>query len=190
MDASVYLYRHFDSLGRLLYVGIANHPKRRLVAHGTAHWHSDVLNSTYERFPNRAAAAKAEIIAIKCENPAWNVANNPGKVAKALHPIRVPKSRATPITVMVPAEPCFARKGILISFRTGGPAHHSEVKLANDGRGEHFDYHAVVKWMELFDYQFADGNILSRDESVRMDWIDALTHEIGKKRDRQATTEC
>lgn len=176
MDASVYLYRHFDVAERLLYVGIANHPKRRLVAHGSANapWHSSVASSTYERFPNRKAAAQAELMAIRQEGPLWNVSNNPSKLTRALHPVKIPKSRSEPIIILQPSEPCFVRNGVLISFRTGGPADHSEFRLANDGRGDQLDYRAVVTWMEWFGYYIVDGYILSANEFIHMRWIDAL----------------
>lgn len=175
MDASAYLYRHFDAAGRLLYVGIANHPKRRLVAHGSAKapWHSSVSSSTYERFPNRAKAAEAEQLAIKEESPLWNVSNTLAKLTRALHPVKIPKSRSQPATLLVPSECCFARDGLLISFRTRGPAHHREVKIPNGEEVYRYDYRAVVDWMEWFGHDFIEGVIIGRD-SLRMYWVDAL----------------
>jgi len=67
---------------------------------------------------------------------------------------------------------------MLISYRSGGPADHKEIKQPNDGRGEYFDYHAIVQWMQWFGHVYIDGYILSQDDSIRLDWIDAL-HTIG-----------
>lgn len=176
MDATVILYRHFDGVGRLLYVGIANNAKRRLIAHGSekAPWFSAVAHSTYERFPNRKKAAQAEIQVIKSESPLWNVAHNKAPIPKILCPVQIPKLNTKPIIVLFPSEPCFARKGVLVSFLTGGRADHIECELINDGRGDRFNYLAVLEWMEWFGYHYASGRIVSKDDSVRAYWIDAL----------------
>lgn len=176
MDASVYVYRHFDTEGRLLYVGMANHPKRRLVSHGSAKtaWHNLIARSTYERFPNRIAAASAEITAIQTERPLWNVTHNPAMPTRPLHPVRIPKSSTQPITIFIPAEPCFARAGWLISIRTGGPAEHREMKVPNSSRGSWFCYNAVVSWMEWYGHRFRDEYIECSDRPIRLHWVDAL----------------
>lgn len=68
------LYRHFDSDGRLLYVGIALSPLSRLRAHRSrAHWFDDIARITIERFPDIAAARKAERAAAENEKPLFNL---------------------------------------------------------------------------------------------------------------------
>lgn len=68
------LYRHFDSEGRLLYVGISLSVLHRLRAHRRiSPWFSQVTNITIERFETRDLALAAEKVAIKTERPKFNV---------------------------------------------------------------------------------------------------------------------
>lgn len=72
------LYRHFDEDGRLLYVGISLSTATRLCQHRlTAKWARQVTTITIERFPSREEALKAELRAIRTENPAHNKAGRP-----------------------------------------------------------------------------------------------------------------
>ncbi|EYR81923.1 hypothetical protein SHLA_4c002150 [Shinella sp. DD12] len=70
------LYRHFDSSGALLYVGISARPLTRLAEHEDSHWINDVTRVEMERFSSREVAAEAERTAIKSENPIHNIVHN------------------------------------------------------------------------------------------------------------------
>lgn len=70
------LYRHFDTQGGLLYVGIALSTHERLKGHRFASaWFKQVVTITIERFPTRAEAESAERAAIKAEKPLHNIAH-------------------------------------------------------------------------------------------------------------------
>jgi prevent-host-death family protein len=71
------LYRLFSAAGRLLYVGISSNPDERLKQHAsTAPWWKEVASHAVERHPDRAAAAAAELEAIKTEGPQYNRAGS------------------------------------------------------------------------------------------------------------------
>ena len=77
-EARTALYRHFDSDGRLLYVGISLNPASRQSNHSqNAEWYSDISEIKLEWFETRYAAATAEIAAIENENPKHNKLANP-----------------------------------------------------------------------------------------------------------------
>lgn len=68
------LYRHFDSAGVLLYVGISLGPVNRLQQHKRrSGWFSQIARVDVEWFDSRAAALKAEATAIFQENPLHNI---------------------------------------------------------------------------------------------------------------------
>lgn len=71
------LYRHFDSDGALLYVGISmSWPARtKQHVHGSR-WFDQVAKVEIERFSTRAAALEAERQAIKSEKPKFNIVHN------------------------------------------------------------------------------------------------------------------
>lgn len=67
------LYRHFDSEGRLLYVGISLSAVERLKQHvARSGWASDIASITVETHPDREAAMKAERAAVERERPLYN----------------------------------------------------------------------------------------------------------------------
>lgn len=66
------LYRHFDSSGKLLYVGISLSAVHRLSRHGSSPWYADIARVDIQHFETRADAMEAELIAIKTENPLFN----------------------------------------------------------------------------------------------------------------------
>lgn len=73
-NARTALYRLLAANGRLLYVGIAANPDSRWGQHSTNQkWWVDVADRKIEWFPNRAAAAAAEVAAIKAERPLHNI---------------------------------------------------------------------------------------------------------------------
>lgn len=72
-NARTALYRLLAANGRLLYVGIAGNPDSRWGQHSTNQpWWNNVADRKVEWFPNRAAAAEAEVKAIKEERPLHN----------------------------------------------------------------------------------------------------------------------
>lgn len=69
------LYRHYDSNGDLLYVGISLSAVARLAQHRCeAHWFEYIARVDIEPFPTREAALEAEARAIAEESPKHNVA--------------------------------------------------------------------------------------------------------------------
>lgn len=74
MTRETHLYRHLDAEGRLLYVGISLSALNRLSQHKTtAHWFASIAKVTIETFPSHKEALEAEKLAIKTDNPAWNI---------------------------------------------------------------------------------------------------------------------
>ena len=74
---TVYVYRLWDSEGRLLYVGTAKDPARRLADHRHRKpWGREIDRQTTEPYPDRVTAETAEAIAIHTEAPAHNLAWN------------------------------------------------------------------------------------------------------------------
>jgi predicted GIY-YIG superfamily endonuclease len=77
-DKRTGLYRHFDTDGTLLYVGISNDPDQRYETHRTqAHWFKQINRVEVEWFATRKAAQKAELAAIKSERPLHNKKAHP-----------------------------------------------------------------------------------------------------------------
>lgn len=75
--ATTTLYRFYDRDGLLLYIGIAGNPARRFKQHNDDKlWWSTVATSTMEHYPTRAAALKAEKLAIEAEVPLHNWVHN------------------------------------------------------------------------------------------------------------------
>ncbi|MFB7359576.1 GIY-YIG nuclease family protein [Streptomyces gardneri] len=79
-SAPTALYRFFDADGRLLYVGITKDLQTRFATHArTKHgsWWPLVARRTVEWFSDRPTASRAEICAIKSEDPAYNQSHTP-----------------------------------------------------------------------------------------------------------------
>lgn len=70
-----YLYKHFDSDGNLLYVGISFSISQRISQHKKgSNWFADSGYVTILKFPSRSLAEEAEKKAIRFENPLHNIA--------------------------------------------------------------------------------------------------------------------
>lgn len=68
------LYRHFDSNGELLYVGISLSALHRLGQHKDhSDWYQSIANVTLEHFETREEALEAEREAILRERPLHNI---------------------------------------------------------------------------------------------------------------------
>jgi predicted GIY-YIG superfamily endonuclease len=169
-DSSI-LYRHFDAHGRLLYVGVAVNPKKRLLAHasGGATWVSEVSSSVYERFRTHKEVLEAEVRAIKNEGPLWNIVHSDAARLRVLRPRRTSKCASNAMFLSRPLEPCFARDGVLVSFRTRGRAQHVECTLLDNHRGKP-DYQAIINWMEWFGYHYEKECVVSEDGSFCASW--------------------
>jgi predicted GIY-YIG superfamily endonuclease len=72
-DERTCLYRHFDTAGALLYVGVSSDPRARRHWHNAAStWSSAIARTDEEWFHTRKAALAAEREAIVTENPIHN----------------------------------------------------------------------------------------------------------------------
>lgn len=87
MSEQTALYRAYDSVGGLLYVGISNHFGRRWEQHAKVQpWWPKVHRQTVEWHPDRDAAHVAEVAAIEAEHPRFNVMHAPHpEKARAKH---------------------------------------------------------------------------------------------------------
>lgn len=72
-DSPTWLYRYYDADGDLLYVGISNEPKVRMIKHVRTAWFRDAVAIFYECYPLRRLAEAAEQMAIRIEDPLHNV---------------------------------------------------------------------------------------------------------------------
>ena len=84
------LYRFFDDLDVLLYVGITVHLPTRLADHEEGKpWWPEVARMTAEPYPDRPAVLAAEKMAIQSERPKYNVQHNGEWLGTASEPISV-----------------------------------------------------------------------------------------------------
>lgn len=150
-------------------------PQKRLREHARdgAAWVSEVASSTYERRRTHKEVLDAEIAAIKNEAPLWNIAHANIRRVRTLRPIRAATRAANVLHCSMPAEPCFARNGVLVSFRTQGRAKHIDYKLLKD-LCHPPNYHAVVNWMEWFGYHYEHGCVRSEDGLFCATWDDVV----------------
>ncbi len=73
------VYRFFATSGELLYVGITTTPLDRHFEHRKdKEWYRSIDSMSFDWYPSRQAALMAERIAIKTENPRWNIAQRAG----------------------------------------------------------------------------------------------------------------
>lgn len=68
----MYIYRYFDTNGRLLYVGVTSDPEKRDQQHRATQPAADIASTTYECAFGRPAALRLERAAIKSEHPLHN----------------------------------------------------------------------------------------------------------------------
>ena len=106
------LYRHFDQDGELLYVGMSISSLFRLAGHKRSSWFPQIRKITIEHYSSKQAARIEEIVAIRTENPRYNIDG-----VKAKH-------RLSP----------FLRKGVSDMGRLGGIAR--ALKLSKRRRQE------------------------------------------------------
>jgi hypothetical protein len=101
------LYRHYNSVGELLYVGISLSALKRLGQHKNAsHWFDSISSVKIEHFDNRLSAQKAETEAIVIENPKHNVQKRTArKQEKELE--KVNESRKELVQQVVKVDPLY-----------------------------------------------------------------------------------
>ena len=72
------LYRHFNSEGALLYVGISVNAINRTRQHSkVSKWYGEISTITIQHYLNREEAIEAEGIAVKLEGPLYNIRLKP-----------------------------------------------------------------------------------------------------------------
>lgn len=79
------VYRVYGVRGDLLYIGCSADPEKRMRQHmvnGESKWRWLAERVTVELFPDRASALAAESVAIREEEPIWNL-NGSGRAAAA-----------------------------------------------------------------------------------------------------------
>ena len=77
---SSYLYRHFNVVNQLLYVGVTASPGSRIHEHAAnSGWFDKISNITIERYDTKDLALAAERLAIENESPKYNIALQNGK---------------------------------------------------------------------------------------------------------------
>ena len=79
-DSATALYRHYDSSGALLYIGISVNPFRRTYEHTrVGEWMKSVVRIEVEYYETRSEALYAEARAIDDELPSNNVNHSNGE---------------------------------------------------------------------------------------------------------------
>jgi excinuclease UvrABC nuclease subunit len=69
-----YVYRAYNEAGDLLYVGSTHELGTRMDAHASqSTWWADAKRLTFTTYSSRADAYLAELGAIRCEYPRWNI---------------------------------------------------------------------------------------------------------------------
>lgn len=72
-NVPTYVYRCYDSVGTLLYIGCTNQPIQRVETHRRTSWWGDRFDHVrYTVFPNREKALAVENAAIYAERPICN----------------------------------------------------------------------------------------------------------------------
>jgi predicted GIY-YIG superfamily endonuclease len=101
------LYRHWDSSGALLYVGVSWSVVTRTAQHASKKaWFSQVVNISVEWFPSREMAESAERAAIIRERPKYNSTWNRAPVTHTpRQPERRPRRRPETYLLSVPPTP-------------------------------------------------------------------------------------
>jgi hypothetical protein len=111
----VALYRHYDAAGRLLYVGISNHPIRRAQQHRiNSKWVRESVRMTTEWLPDAVSAALAELEVIKNEKPLHNKPPNAGPQSHRTEPTVMINARV-PETLMQDARGTCKKNGVTLS---------------------------------------------------------------------------
>lgn len=82
-DQQTALYWLYGADDALLYVGITDDPERRFKQHAYLKpWWGDVVRHELQWFPNRPAAARAEVEAIEDHDPVHNGTHSPSRARR------------------------------------------------------------------------------------------------------------
>jgi len=131
-----YLYRHFDNDKNLLYVGISLSVATRLMQHRqNSGWFDRISLVTVEKFPSREEALKAEVEAIKSENPRFNIQGKRKKISVEL-------SRVCSGRTEISKKYSMREKGKNLKIKVG--------RFFNQSGGFHLG--AEEKWEKLKEY--------------------------------------
>lgn len=79
------VYRLYDAVGNLLYIGCSKNVKRRTTDHKSKHWGAHIDRVLEVEYPTRSEALNEEIKAIMVEAPYFNSARTYGKDAKVAY---------------------------------------------------------------------------------------------------------
>jgi hypothetical protein len=71
------VYRLFDSIPEVIYIGVSRRPGHRIYVHRGRAWWAEVADLSIEWHPSRKEAFAAERAAIKAERPRYNIAETP-----------------------------------------------------------------------------------------------------------------
>ena len=137
------LYRYFDAVDRLIYVGKSGNVASRNSGHiKRSEWIQFAVRSTFERFPTPEELSEAERKAIATEHPIFNIQGNdtpeardrlrayleevgrPDLIPKRLRPV----VNAGPVRIM-PAEPQKDKLDLILKILTADTADHGKVRL-------------------------------------------------------------
>ena len=84
-DKPTALYRLYAEDGTLLYIGISHQPEARFGQHSDSkEWWPQVVRREVEWFADRPAAAAAEVVAIRTEDPEHNGTYSPRRSRKSI----------------------------------------------------------------------------------------------------------
>jgi hypothetical protein len=85
IEPTCFLYRHYNAVGDLLYVGMTLHVWSRQTAHlQRAEWANSIYQIVIEPFGSREELIEAEALAIKSEYPKHNKTHNDRTLRRAL----------------------------------------------------------------------------------------------------------
>lgn len=146
------LYRHFDTTGKLLYIGISVNAFKRFSEHkDQKDWSSDICSMTIEYFDTRIAALAAEKNAIKAEKPLHNVTyNRPDNTVK----IKTERCKPQPLPVDTRTEIVYNLKGSWIL---------GDGRLVNEETGLDVVWHEHIEplqeWLATQNYEVIGGYV-------------------------------
>lgn len=101
--STMYLYRHFDKDGALLYVGITNNIKERTRQHmRNSVWAGLIHEVRHEEYDSFSSVYAAETAAIISENPPFNIDKSTSPYrAKRLRSGMIPNDTAKPNSIVI-----------------------------------------------------------------------------------------
>lgn len=126
-----YVYRLFDAVGDLLYIGSSYNPQERCKAHHWREWWPQVAHRTEEQRDDRDAAYQAETSAIWREKPRYNVAGTEANAKAAVFRSRAAYLRKTGAQDAMPDFP-FSLSALLARLPTEADLLQDSCRAAYD----------------------------------------------------------